>query len=179
MKMFVAGVSAALLAASLISPASAAIYDFSFSGRDGTATFAIDTTKGTAATAGQVDFFNVPGSYSGTLGSASTAGEIVFGEPYLFAGVVTITPADFQILGSPVGSFEQFGGPALFSGSTSNPIFNIGTFNLSSIVDGPATITITAAVPEPATWAMMILGFFGVGFMAYRRKQRGPSLRLA
>jgi hypothetical protein len=27
-----------------------------------------------------------------------------------------------------------------------------------------------AAVPEPATWGMMILGFFGIGFMAYRRK---------
>jgi choice-of-anchor C domain-containing protein len=26
------------------------------------------------------------------------------------------------------------------------------------------------AVPEPATWAMMILGFAGLGFMAYRRK---------
>jgi hypothetical protein len=28
------------------------------------------------------------------------------------------------------------------------------------------------AVPEPSTWAMMILGFFGVGFMAYRRKSK-------
>jgi hypothetical protein len=28
------------------------------------------------------------------------------------------------------------------------------------------------AVPEPSTWAMMILGFMGVGFMAYRRKNR-------
>jgi hypothetical protein len=27
-----------------------------------------------------------------------------------------------------------------------------------------------SAVPEPSTWAMMILGFMGVGFMAYRRK---------
>jgi hypothetical protein len=26
------------------------------------------------------------------------------------------------------------------------------------------------AVPEPSTWAMMILGFCGVGFMAYRRR---------
>jgi hypothetical protein len=26
---------------------------------------------------------------------------------------------------------------------------------------------------------MMILGFFGIGFMAYRRKQNGPTLRLA
>ena len=26
------------------------------------------------------------------------------------------------------------------------------------------------AVPEPSTWAMMILGFAGIGYMAYRRK---------
>ena len=32
-----------------------------------------------------------------------------------------------------------------------------------------------SAVPEPSTWAMMILGFLGIGFMAYRRK---PSARL-
>jgi hypothetical protein len=31
---------------------------------------------------------------------------------------------------------------------------------------------VTAAVPEPSTWAMMILGFCGVGFMAYRRKNK-------
>jgi hypothetical protein len=28
-----------------------------------------------------------------------------------------------------------------------------------------------AAVPEPSTWAMMILGFAGVGFIAYRRRK--------
>jgi PEP-CTERM motif len=38
----------------------------------------------------------------------------------------------------------------------------------------------SSAVPEPSTWGMMILGFFGVGFMAYRRKsQGGLRLRLA
>ncbi|WP_084030612.1 PEPxxWA-CTERM sorting domain-containing protein [Bradyrhizobium paxllaeri] len=40
------------------------------------------------------------------------------------------------------------------------------------------TITINAAVPEPSTWAMMILGFFGVGFLAYRRKS-DAALRIA
>lgn len=35
-----------------------------------------------------------------------------------------------------------------------------------------------AAVPEPSTWAMMILGFLGVGFVAYRRKS-GAALRIA
>ena len=48
--------------------------------------------------------------------------------------------------------------------------------------DGPdsflAVLGPTAAVPEPSTWAMMILGFFGVGFMAYRRQSSGPALRL-
>ena len=30
---------------------------------------------------------------------------------------------------------------------------------------------LTTAVPEPSTWAMMILGFAGVGFMTYRRRK--------
>jgi choice-of-anchor C domain-containing protein len=34
-----------------------------------------------------------------------------------------------------------------------------------------------AAVPEPATWAMIILGFFGIGFLSYRRRG-GLSFRL-
>jgi hypothetical protein len=34
--------------------------------------------------------------------------------------------------------------------------------------------TITA-VPEPSTWAMMLLGFAGIGFLAYRRKAK-PAL---
>jgi CHRD domain/PEP-CTERM motif len=28
------------------------------------------------------------------------------------------------------------------------------------------------AVPEPSTWAMLLLGFAGLGFMAYRRKNK-------
>ena len=35
-----------------------------------------------------------------------------------------------------------------------------------------------AAVPEPSTWAMLILGFCGIGFMAYRRKSK-PALMAA
>jgi len=35
------------------------------------------------------------------------------------------------------------------------------------------------AVPEPSTWAMMILGFMGVGFMAYRRKNQAGHFRFA
>jgi hypothetical protein len=36
-----------------------------------------------------------------------------------------------------------------------------------------------SAVPEPSTWAMMILGFAGVGFMTYRRRAGNSALRVA
>jgi hypothetical protein len=43
---------------------------------------------------------------------------------------------------------------------------------------GPVGSGIAPPVPEASTWAMLILGFMGVGFVACRRKGRG-QLRLA
>jgi hypothetical protein len=37
---------------------------------------------------------------------------------------------------------------------------------------------VSSAVPEPSAWAMLLLGFAGVGFMAYRRKSK-PALLAA
>ena len=51
-------------------------------------------------------------------------------------------------------------------------IVGTGTFNMAFSLEG------VNAVPEPATWTMMILGFAGVGFMAYRRKSK-PALMAA
>jgi PEP-CTERM motif len=61
-----------------------------------------------------------------------------------------------------------------------------GTYDIQRTQNDPlvgsTTYTITgpivAAVPEPSTWAMLILGFAGVGFMAYRRKLK-PALMVA
>jgi PEP-CTERM motif len=41
-----------------------------------------------------------------------------------------------------------------------------------------ADAQITTPVPEPSTWGMLLLGFAGVGFMAYRRKSK-PALMAA
>lgn len=42
-----------------------------------------------------------------------------------------------------------------------------------TIRDAPAGTQLhVGSVPEPSTWVMMILGFAGVGFMAYRRKSK-------
>jgi len=47
-------------------------------------------------------------------------------------------------------------------------------------LEEPVTLnTFVAGVPEPSTWAMMLLGFAGIGFMAYRRKKQGAAFRLA
>jgi hypothetical protein len=49
--------------------------------------------------------------------------------------------------------------------------FDFGTF-LST--NGTITATLrspVAAVPEPSTWAMLMLGFAGVGFVTYRRRK--------
>jgi hypothetical protein len=39
------------------------------------------------------------------------------------------------------------------------------------------SVDVATAVPEPATWATMLLGFLSVGFLVYRRKN--GTLRLA
>jgi hypothetical protein len=52
-------------------------------------------------------------------------------------------------------------------------------FNFTDHADIEGTLTLASAVPETSTWAMLMLGFAGVGFMAYRRKQSAPAFRLA
>jgi hypothetical protein len=37
-------------------------------------------------------------------------------------------------------------------------------------------MTDVGAVPEPATWAMMILGFAGIGYLTYRRRCPAPCV---
>ena len=35
--------------------------------------------------------------------------------------------------------------------------------------------SVSPAVPEPSTWAMMALGFAGLGFVGYRRARLRPA----
>ena len=55
------------------------------------------------------------------------------------------------------------------------------TFGYTLIADGPGgfgfDLAIGGAVPEPSTWAMMLVGFGGLGFAGYRSTRRGaPAL---
>jgi hypothetical protein len=62
---------------------------------------------------------------------------------------------------------------------TSDFVYYIVTSRTQEIGSFSATLDVAPAVPEPSTWAMMILGFCGLGFMAYRRKQNGTALSVA
>ena len=57
----------------------------------------------------------------------------------------------------------------------------VGLYQFSAGATSFSNFSVTgqiSAVPEPSTWAMMILGFVGVGFMAYRR-QKDATLAIA
>lgn len=86
-----------------------------------------------------------------------------------------------------VGS-NSFGAPVTSSWTKESILFTAGaspdtiSFNVAAQSNRDISIGLDkisiSAVPEPSTWAMIVLGFFGVGFVAYRKKG-GPGFRLA
>ncbi len=90
--------------------------------------------------------------------------------------------------GAHAGNYGGPGGPVLpLLDPTGGPDNYLATFTLAStttlnffVLDyygpdnaGGVSLNIAGGVPEPSTWAMMILGFAGVGFVAYRRRRVG------
>jgi len=57
------------------------------------------------------------------------------------------------------------------------------TFTYALTADGPGgygvDFVVGGAVPEPSTWAMMLIGFAGLGFAAYRRREPNHLQRAA
>jgi hypothetical protein len=73
------------------------------------------------------------------------------------------------------GVFELFG-PLNFNPNASGMYtIDLKLFSANDQLLGDVSIQVNA-VPEPSTWAMLILGFAGIGFMAYRRKSQPAVL---
>jgi PEP-CTERM motif len=71
------------------------------------------------------------------------------------------------------GSYTAF--TPFFNGEQGGPNADFTGFTGEFFYTDPV-----ASVPEPSTWAMMILGFAGIGFTAYRKRNRSHQLfRLA
>jgi hypothetical protein len=153
--------------------AHAELLDFDLSGsRNASFQLQSDPTPDTFSNSpfgSQIQFFDVAGNFGGSAGTAT----IGFGTGPIFA--------DLNITGTGLG-FTQFAGADLFAGPAETPIFAPGIFELTSIVSGDSTLTIslapgeaqTNAVPEPASWAMLLTGF-GLTACSLRRRSARPK----
>jgi hypothetical protein len=93
-----------------------------------------------------------------------------------FTGGTSVVDLDTSgiAVSTTLGNYHIFGGGSPFSVGTvsGNDIDEIGPAGF-----GVGTLAVSA-VPEPSTWAMMILGFLGVGVVAYRRKNTHTKIVL-
>src|SRR6185312_1363558 len=123
--------------------------------------------------------FNASGSYTQ-----------IGGDAFQTVGPFILSPGDYSIVsvddrnynqGFAGGSTNQFqtldslGGAISFNGPSR--FDSVSALGLPTMADGPPVDrydagTFIASVPEPSTWAMMLLGFVGIGVMTYRRRKR-------
>ena len=116
-----------------------------------------------------------PGSWVGTHSLLTITGP---------SGVLAFDPTligDNTPLGGPFDQNSEIcpsfpGAPLNFNPFASGIYtFDLKLFSRDNVQLGEVSIQVNA-VPEPSTWAMLILGFAGIGFMAYRRKSRPAAL---
>jgi hypothetical protein len=123
-----------------------------FTGTGGTFTF--DLTEGlNVRDHFQGGFENSASNLFGTasFGAGNPAPDRLDAQEFNVAGIGTLTSIEFDQSGTIDAKGNLAGLPFLAAITTD---------------------TAVAAIPEPSTWAMMILGFAGVGIMAYRRKNK-------
>jgi fibronectin-binding autotransporter adhesin len=120
-----------------------------------------------------IDFNGFRNSFGLYWGSVDPNNEITFRN--------TDTNASVSYFGSQIIGLLADGGQTNFSSNRYVEFAGLFAFN-EVILGGSSNAyeidNITAGVPEVSTWLMMIVGFFGVGFVAYRRKPR-LAIRLA
>ncbi len=172
--------SASALIAS--TPASAATFLLGFSGTGGAATNSASITITTSDIPNVFGTFNVL-SAIGTVGSDVITGLInVSGTP-----TPTNTPDNlFNIDNAfkPSSPFVSLAGLYFGSATSRYNLFSQnGNYELYQETGGQYTSNSVgslsvAAVPEPATWALLLLGFFAVGG-AMRAQRRKPNVSVS
>jgi hypothetical protein len=105
----------------------------------------------------------------------NNTGQEVFGS----SGSIQATtngPAPISILTPAVLTADYLRGKGMWGTmfyGNSNGFTDLGFGSLirDYPTDETVTISVTSGVPESSTWAMMVLGFAGVGYMTYRRRK--------
>lgn len=122
--------------------------------------------------------FNASGSFDDTFeftipqtgygsGSISTS---FSGADKLVITDLIINGISYSLIDEASGQSRSVGGIPIFSLAL-NTIRVIGTVTGSGLYSGTATFT-AAAIPEPASWALMIAGFAAVGVAVRRRPMK-------
>jgi hypothetical protein len=112
-----------------------------------------------------VNATSVGGNNNGAFTTSATVSSLFYNVDYL-------VEMNVFALAHPSGTATAFLDPYLFLDPS---LVALGY----SIITSPGIgNSLASAVPEPSTWAMMILGFAGIGFMTYRRKSK-PALMAA
>jgi hypothetical protein len=170
--------AASALAISTSASAAVTIDDHSFASIDGPATSGDTTTisfdesgLGNPTFSEYLTFTNtIAGLYSLVVATSSTSVD--------FTSVILSGP------GGPFGLSKAFDNGTTEFWQRSNLFLDAGqyTFTVNGNNNGTGTlggtITIGQAVPEPGTWAMMLLGFGAIGFAMRRRKQAEGTKRI-
>ena len=173
-------IGAAAVVICAAAPASAAQYLFNFSGNG----FFGGTLNGSGTlTTDDISFVNALNGYtaqhitgiSGTFNGSAITGQApgTFGANDLF-----YLTGPFFVDGNGLSFKTASGimGNLFITNDTSYRVNTQGAGLLTGLVTASAS-PVAAAVPEPATWAMMLIGFAGIG-LAFRRR-RPAMLRQA
>jgi hypothetical protein len=99
----------------------------------------------------------------------------VFSDGFLDPSTTSVTISANTLMPGTNYSFELNFDDRLHGFDSINSNYTEQGFDVRT--DGSFT-TGVGAVPEPSTWAMLLVGFAGIGFMAYRRKSQ-PALMAA
>jgi len=128
---------------------------------------------------------NEPGSENPPSVTENALALTAFGGGAIFTASAAVTGVTLnQVAGGIGGSGIAFGLDATEAGQLDaflaahpNAVLGVSASfgNAEGGIDAIQAVSLAAAVPEASTWAMMMLGFAGLGLMAYRRRQ---SLRL-
>ena len=121
------------------------------------------TTTASFATPG-----NVFGFYWGSIDAYNTLTLTTSGGPVVITGLTlaALTPVTF----GTTSDYVEISGLGTITGASFSTTFN--SFEVDNL-------EVATAIPEASTWAMMLLGFAGVGFLSYRNRSRRFSFRMA